>query len=70
MSAANSVFNDISYLHSDSDLLDTVKGSGYPSSTLSNVQVYIGDKAWTNTFSGFIRNIKIFSVFRSVGQSR
>ena len=37
----------------------------------TNAQFYIGDSSSSkNTFSGFIRHVKLFSKYRSVGQSR
>ncbi|CDW86137.1 UNKNOWN [Stylonychia lemnae] len=72
VSVANSVKFQKSYISIDNTSLTEIqtKLSGYSHviNTLTPISFYIGDD--TNSFTGFLRHVKIFRAYRSLGQSR
>ena len=65
---ANSVKHSMSYITSDMSNNDYVKHSqGYPRVATLPASFYIGGSTSSTTFSGFLRHVKIFKKFRSIG---
>eukprot|EP00347_Sterkiella_histriomuscorum_P008004 403346735 len=71
ISLANSIRLQKAYLFSDDHDSDVVKqNTGYQTFSSLPTSFYIGGLTTSQSFSGFLRHIKIFNKYRSIGQSR
>eukprot|EP00347_Sterkiella_histriomuscorum_P013429 403364739 len=71
MAVGNSIEKSVSYIMSDSNDNDVyISAVGYSSTLTLPVSFYIGGTTASSTFSGYLRHVKIYNSFRSIGQAR